>query len=96
MEKSDTVKRAEYIVVALGCILREVARLGPVQPDITVCEDGSVDIHWEVPKYELLVNVPVDSASPVGFYGDDYGTRRIRGTLHVTQQEPGGIPPVVG
>ena len=42
---------------------------------------GSIDIHWKAPRYELLVNIRKDPAAPAGFYGDDYGSISIEGTL---------------
>jgi len=50
-------------------------------PDITPCPDGSVDLHWDYPRYEVLINFPVDLAQRAGFYGDDRGTLRIKGTF---------------
>jgi hypothetical protein len=42
---------------------------------------GSIDIHWDSPEHELLVNIPRDPAARGGFYGDDRGSRFIKGTL---------------
>ena len=50
-------------------------------PDITPCPDGSVDLHWDYARYEMLVNFPVDPAQRAGFYGDDRGTLFIKGTF---------------
>ncbi len=50
-------------------------------PDITPCPDGSVDLHWDFPRYEMLINFPVDPAQRAGFYGDDRGTLFIKGTF---------------
>lgn len=41
------------------------------------CLDGSVDVHWKTPGFELLVNVKPDGS--VSFYGDDYGSQQIKG-----------------
>jgi bifunctional DNA-binding transcriptional regulator/antitoxin component of YhaV-PrlF toxin-antitoxin module len=54
-------------------------------PKILPGPDGTIDIHWKMPQFELLVNVSHDSARPVSFYGDDYGLSFIKG--HVTTPE---------
>lgn len=43
--------------------------------------NGSIDIHWKTPCYELLVNIPREPSALAGFYGDDYGSISIEGTL---------------
>jgi hypothetical protein len=43
--------------------------------------NGSIDIHWKTGRYELLVNIRSDPSARAGFYGDDYGTISIKGTL---------------
>lgn len=50
-------------------------------PDILPSSDGSIDIHWEAPNYELLVNIPENQDEPAEFYGDDYGDAKFKGTL---------------
>ena len=43
--------------------------------------NGSIDIHWKTRRYELLVNIRRDPSAPAGFYGDDYGSIAVEGTL---------------
>jgi len=43
--------------------------------------EGSIDLHWKTPKYELLVNIPVDETAPASFYGDDYKKNAFKGTF---------------
>jgi hypothetical protein len=50
-------------------------------PRILPGPSGSIDIHWETPDYEVLVNVPNDPSAPATFYGDDYGKGSIKGTF---------------
>ena len=50
-------------------------------PDIWAGPDQSIDLHWETSSYELLINVPADANQPAGFYGDDKGKLKIKGTL---------------
>jgi hypothetical protein len=51
-----------------------VPRIGPAL-------NGSVDIHWKQPKWELLVNIPAGDRSVASFYGDNYGIQTIKGSL---------------
>lgn len=48
-------------------------------PDIMPVPEGSIDLHWDYPKYELLINIPAQSDKPAGFYGDDRGKIVIEG-----------------
>jgi hypothetical protein len=61
-----------------------LARLGRVidSPRVLPGPDGSVDLHWDEPKYELLVNIPAQRSAWAGFYGDDRGNLTIKGKVH--------------
>lgn len=50
-------------------------------PRVLPGPQGSIDLHWDVPAYELLINIPDDANTPAGFYGDDRGTISIKGTV---------------
>jgi len=50
-------------------------------PDILPEPDGSIDLHWRRPRYEMLINFPKVQGAPASFYGDDRGTTCIKGTL---------------
>ncbi len=58
-------------------------------PEITPGPDGSVDLRWESDSYELLLNVRSDSLAPAGFYGDDKGHLKIKGTLDLSAYNEG-------
>ncbi len=47
-------------------------------PEILPGPDGSIDLHWDYPGYEILINIPVDPNAKAGFYGDDRGQMCIR------------------
>ncbi|MBI2819318.1 MAG: hypothetical protein HYX73_04995 [Acidobacteria bacterium] len=51
-----------------------VPRIGPGP-------EGSIDLHWKQPSWELLVNIPADANEMATFYGDNYGVQKIRGSL---------------
>jgi hypothetical protein len=50
-------------------------------PRIGTGPDGSIDLHWKEPSWELLVNIPADPNEMAVFYGDNYGVQKIRGSL---------------
>jgi hypothetical protein len=50
-------------------------------PKIGPGPDGSIDLHWKRPSWELLVNIPADGDAMAAFYGDNYGTQKIKGSL---------------
>jgi len=50
-------------------------------PEILPGPDGSIDIHWNYPGYELLLNVPPDSDQPITYYGDDRKGNSLKGVL---------------
>lgn len=50
-------------------------------PAIQPGPSGSVDLHWDHPDYELLINVPAQPGARAGFYGDDRSRVAIKGTL---------------
>ena len=51
-----------------------------VAPDIAPGPKGSIDLHWRLPRLELLLNVPANPAAPITFYGDDRHGFVIRGS----------------
>lgn len=50
-------------------------------PKILPGPDGSIDLHWKLPRFELLLNVSPDAGKPVSFYGDDYGASFMKGNV---------------
>ncbi len=50
-------------------------------PEISPGPYGSIDLHWQTPARELLVNVPAAASQPATYYGDDRGQNRLKGTL---------------
>lgn len=60
-------------------------------PDITPSVDGSVDIHWDKPGYELLIAIPPDGGAMASFYGDNRGRGFIKGEFDVNDLNEGLI-----
>jgi len=69
---------------ALWETLGEVMR----PPEILPGPDRSIDIHWDRDDYEILINIPA-SGDEAGFYGDDRGKTRFKGTLDPSRVNEG-------
>jgi len=50
-------------------------------PEIEPGPRGSIDIYWETPDFDLLVNIPSDPQKEAEFSGDRNGKRKFDGTL---------------
>ena len=72
------VRQADFARASLG---REL----PV-PKILPGPKASIDLHWKLAGFELLVNIPSDAAQPTTFYGDDYRNSCIRGNLNPAEE----------
>jgi hypothetical protein len=55
-------------------------------PKILPGPNASIDLHWKLADFELLLNIPSDAAQPATFYGDDYRNSCIRGTLDPSEE----------
>jgi hypothetical protein len=51
-------------------------------PDIGLGPSGSIDLHWKASSWELLVNIPAELDALATFYGDNYGTQKVRGSMN--------------
>lgn len=47
-------------------------------PEILPGPGGSIDLHWDYPGYEMLINIRADPNAKAGFYGDDRGQMCIK------------------
>ncbi len=89
--EEDTWRRACDFLVRHADFAREsLGRDLPV-PRILPGPQGSIDVHWKMPRFELLVNIPKDASKPATFYGDDFGKSSIRGNLNPAEAIPGLI-----
>jgi len=58
-------------------------------PEIQPGPRGSIDVFWDHPGLNLLVNIPADARRPAEFSGDNQGERRFDGTLDPAQPNRG-------
>jgi hypothetical protein len=76
-----TLDRAVAFVNAHTERLWDMYLVQPPIPSIGPGPEGSIDIHWKQPTWELLVNIPADVDKMASFYGDNYRTQKIKGSL---------------
>ena len=46
-------------------------------PEILPCPDGSFDINWEMPNYDMLINIPKEEAEQCDFYGRNFDNKQF-------------------
>jgi len=66
-------KNAQWVLDSLGHIVDA--------PEILPGPHGSIDLDWDYPSYEVLINIPTDPQAKAGFYGDDRGEIAIKGAF---------------
>ena len=77
----ETLKRAvDFLTEHLLTIWSRQCVMVPV-PRFGIGPNESVDLYWKQPSWELLINIPADPAALASFYGDDYGSQRIKGSF---------------
>jgi len=60
-------------------------------PKIYHGPEGSIDLYWENPRFNLLINIPAGD-EPATFYGDNYGSQVIEGKFNPTQFHQALLP----
>lgn len=81
----ETFERATGWLRGLFEHIADIERRGEVTvalPKIQSGPQGSIDIHWEQPDFELLINIPPEGEGSGEYYGDDYGETVIKGALN--------------
>ncbi len=85
----STWQRACDFLIQQATLARQVLGKELPAPRILPGPEGSIDVHWKLPRFEVLVNIPNDSSKPATFYGDDYGDLCVRGNLNPSEPIPG-------
>lgn len=89
-EKRTWELAAQFLRRYAEAFHRRTGRAMPL-PTIGPGPDGSIDLFWKEPDFELLVSIPEDPETPAGFYGDDRGRHTIKGNLDATNFNSGLI-----
>ncbi len=77
----DTLDRAVAFLTTHSAKGHALCSSYPPTPKIGPGPDGSIDLHWKQKTWELLVNIPAADTQMAVFYGDDYGTAKIKGSF---------------
>ena len=79
--KTETVNSAAEFLMSQDRLLRELCGTSLPVPQINPGPDGSIDLFWKQPTWELLVNVPENANESASFYGEDLTGHTIKGSL---------------
>jgi hypothetical protein len=78
-----TFERATSFLVRLARRAAETPSLDFPLPQMSPSPDGSIDLLWEKPGLELLVNIPSREHLPVSFDGEKSGQIRLTGETDI-------------
>jgi hypothetical protein len=82
----STWSRAISFLRSSAQTLRRIHGVAMPVPQISPSPDGSIDILWRNPTFELLINI---TATEGGFYGESKSGLRIKGTFFPERQDQG-------
>lgn len=85
VHSQSTLDRAVKFLQFYYSEIVAIGRNGFPIPDIDLGPQGSIDIHWKRPTWELLVNIPDDDSLKAAYYGDRLGSSSIRGRFDVDE-----------
>ena len=80
-------KATEFLERHARLLLKKYGLLMPT-PRILPGPGGSIDLHWETERRELLINVRPDS-NLAGFYGEATGTNSLKGKADLDASDLG-------
>ena len=89
---SEALVRAKAFLLTQSKQFRKICGYFPPAPRIGPGPRGSVDLYWKEKDWELLINVPLESTKLATFYGDDYGSQKIKGSFAPSSFHYGIIP----
>jgi hypothetical protein len=84
--------RARIFLLAQSKQFHKICGYFPPAPRIGPGPNGSVDLYWKEKDWELLINIPADSGKMATFYGDDYGSQKIKGSFSPNSFNYGIVP----
>jgi hypothetical protein len=87
----ETINNAAEFLMSQDLLLRKICGMSLPVPQINPGPDGSIDLFWKQPTWELLVNVPANSNQAASFYGEDQTGHTIKGSLDTSEPNLGVI-----
>jgi hypothetical protein len=88
----STLIRAKAFLLAQSKQFRKICGYFPPAPRIGPGPNESIDLYWKKQDWELLVNIPAESSRMATFYGDDYGSQKIKGSFNPNSFHYGIVP----
>ena len=88
---TETINSAAEFLMSQDRLLRELCGISLPVPQINPGPDGSIDLFWKQPTWELLVNVPENANESASFYGEDQTGHTIKGSLDTSEPNLGVI-----
>jgi hypothetical protein len=85
----ETMRRAAVFVRTQFDRLLDIFGMDAPVPYINPGPNGTIDIHWKQPTWQLLVNIPANEGEPASFYGDDTDGDSIKGTVNINSHKFG-------
>jgi hypothetical protein len=79
--KQSTWKRATDFLLKNTSTLSKKCSICADAPRVLPGPDGSIDLHWQVNKHDLLINIPADENQLATYYGDNNEGCIVKGTL---------------
>lgn len=76
----ETRQKAVDFLVSQAITIFSYGRI-VLAPHINPTPHGCIDIHWDYPTFELLINIPQINTESAGYYGDDRKENKIEGSL---------------
>ncbi len=67
----DALSRAQKFIELYTTQLNTLCEVTLEKPAILPGPDESVDLHWDYPEYEILINIPANTTAEIGVYGDN-------------------------
>jgi len=77
----DTLNRTIAFLMVQSDWLWDVYGVKAPVPMIGPGPNGTIDLYWKQPAWELLINIPAGSSEPATFYGHNYGSQKIKGSF---------------
>ena len=84
-----TLKQAIDFIIEYTHWVWDTLNIVITPPKILHGPDQSIDLLWERPSYELLINIPPHPKKIVRFYGDNRKDARIEGQFNINEYGQG-------
>lgn len=89
---TEALSRAKTFLLERSKQFRKICGYFPVVPQIGSGPNESIDLYWKEKDWELLINIPAESEKMATFYGDDYGSQKIKGSFDPSSFNYGIVP----